>query len=165
MALDLGMAPRCAAEFVDDDMMGMSQIEDAFTAITLPPGTFFLSADLDDRLRRESAAPQRCGGLAHPVFAFVAGLGGMGLPVAEAIGLCGCSMKAGPLLASCEITIHKPLRVGLTYRVQASIAEKIRKPSRRFGAADHLLFRFDLDVQGERFAELALHMIVPQEFA
>jgi hypothetical protein len=132
-----------------------------FTPIELPQGTFVLSPALDDRLRRENAAPPRTGTDAHPIFAFVAGLGGMGLPVAEALRLCGCSMDAGPLLASCEIAIHAPMQVGLTYDVDARIAEKVRKQSRRFGAADHLLFRLDMRVAGKRYAELAIRMIVP----
>jgi hypothetical protein len=134
----------------------------SFQPIELPLGSFALTTALDDRVRKSCAAsPRSTGVLAHPIFAFVAGLGGMGLPIAEAIERCGGSIDSGPVLAGCEIAIDKPLEVDRTYDVASRIAEYVRKPSRRYGAADHLLLRFELAAQGERFAELVLRIIVP----
>lgn len=132
-----------------------------FEPIGLPTGHFDLSPESDDRLRSLSGATPRDGSMAHPIFCFVAGIGGMGVPVAEAIARGGCSIEAGPLLASCTISCHRPMKVGLTYQVDAMIADKVRKESRRFGAADHLLFRLALSSGGTKYVDLELRMIVP----
>ncbi|MDB5722751.1 MAG: hypothetical protein JWP15_3369 [Alphaproteobacteria bacterium] len=132
-----------------------------FEPINLPPGHFALDADLDDRLRRDGAAPPREGDIAHPIFAFVGGIGGLGVPVGDAIALAGCSIGAGPLLASCDISIYRALKVGVTYQIAGRIAGKTRKPSRRFGAADHLLLSVSIAEGDVRFVDLDLKMIVP----
>ena len=132
-----------------------------FEPISLPTGHFLLSGEVDDEIRAISGGPARDGAVAHPVFAFVAGIGGMGVPVAEAIARGGCSIEAGPLLASCAIALHRPMRVGVSYQVEAMIADKARKSSRRFGAADHLLFKLELSSDGTKYVDLELRMIVP----
>ena len=133
----------------------------AFEPIDLPEGRFVLSEQVDDRLRAISGGPARLGDVAHPIFAFVAGIGGMGVPVAAAIAHGGCSIEAGPLLASCTIDFHRPMKVGQTYQVRASIVEKVRKASRRFGAADHLLLRLALHGGDLHHVDLELRMIIP----
>lgn len=132
-----------------------------FQPIDLPEGTFFLDEALDDRIRAGCAAAARTGDEAHPIFAFVGGLGGLGVPVANAMALAGCSIDDGPLLASCEIDLHRIMKVGVTYQIAGRVVEKRRKGSRRYGAADHLLFSIHIGHGGNRFADLHLRMIFP----
>lgn len=132
-----------------------------YQPVDLPNGMFLLDDAVDDRIRAACAAPDRVGDEAHPIFAFVSGLGGLGVPVAEAMARVGCSVEDGPLLASCEISLHGILKVGVTYQIAARVVEKRRKASRRFGSADHLLFSIEIGQDGRRFADLHLRMIVP----
>ncbi|RYY44303.1 MAG: hypothetical protein EOP59_06430 [Sphingomonadales bacterium] len=127
----------------------------------LPSGSFALTAELDDALRLTSDAVSRDGDTAHPALAFVAALGGAGLNVAEILALCGCSIDAGPLLASCDLEWERPLQVSTVYQVSGEVSSKQRKASRRFGAADHLAFSFSVSLNGATYATLTLRMIVP----
>lgn len=136
-------------------------VREAALPMTLPAGSFLLLPELDDALRTTCGAAPRTGAVAHPALAFVAALGGSGLPVAEILTRCGCSIEAGPLLASCDLAWMHPLHVGATYRVEGEMTSRQRKPSRRFGAADHLVLSFAITLDGALYVTLKLRMIVP----
>ena len=128
----------------------------------IPAGRYRLDRALDDRLRAASAAPERGrSDRAHPAFAFVVALGGMGLKVADICQLLGLSLNSGPLLGTCRIRYHRPLEVDRTYDVQGRIAALVRKASRRFGMADHLTLRIAASADAVPFTELEFTMIVP----
>ncbi len=129
--------------------------------LTLPRGSFALDAAIDDRLRLNSGATPRSGSAAHPIFGFVAALGGSGLSVAEILDRCGHSIDDGPVLAACEIDWDRTLQVGSVYQVDGEVSAMRRKPSRRFGAADHLHLCFTVLHEDETFARVRLHMIIP----
>jgi hypothetical protein len=129
--------------------------------LALPPGRFSLTGAADDELRATCGAPPRTGSIAHPGVTFVAALGGVGMPVADILARCGCSIEAGPVLASCDLDWARPLHVDAVYEVVGEVTFKQRKNSRRFGAADHLNLRFAISLDGEHHALLRLHMIVP----
>lgn len=126
----------------------------------LPPGHFDLTAERDDRVRRMSGAPARQDNRAHPIFAFVGALGGLPLPIKALSESLGLAFDRGPVLAGCVIDLARPLEVGRRYSVAGRIEDIKRKPSRRFGAADHLHLAIAL-ADGVPFTEIRLHIIFP----
>jgi hypothetical protein len=132
-----------------------------FEPIVLPTGRYALTAATDDAIRGGCGAPARVGQAAHPIMAFIAAVGGLGASVAEVCRLCGSSVDVGPVLASCAIRYPREMRIDQEYRVEARLADVARKPSHRFGAADHARLEIAL-MQGEDIhAEVSLHWILP----
>ena len=140
---------------------GGASIEATAYPMPLPLGHFPLDAELDDQLRADCGASPRRDGTAHPAMTFVAALGGAGLPVADILARCGCSIEAGPLLAACDLDWARPLQVSAVYQIAGAVTSKRRKPSRRFGSADHLALDFAISRDGELHATVRLSMIVP----
>ncbi|MEC7761971.1 MAG: hypothetical protein VX874_08715 [Pseudomonadota bacterium] len=126
----------------------------------LAPGKFDLSAARDDAVRRMSGAPARTDDRAHPIFAFVGALGGLPMPIKDLSESLGLDFAGGPVLARCQIALTRPLLVDRTYRVTARVAAIERKPSRRYGHADHLHLAIAL-ADDTPFTEIALHIIFP----
>lgn len=128
----------------------------------IPPGRYRLTEVLDDRLRSLTGAPARgAAQTAHPVFAFVMALGGMGIRIADLARALGLDFGAGPVLAACTLDFRAPLLVGRDYDVSARVEGLSRKPSRRFGAADHLHLAIVLAHDSQPRAEARLHIIFP----
>lgn len=130
--------------------------------MTLGSGTFHIDAALDDRTRESCRSEARSGTGAHPIFAFVAALRGTGTSIEALCSLCGCSIADGPVLASCDIEYLAAMPVDETYRVDARIADRIEKPSRRFGKAVHAFVEFAIDRDGDVCAKVRLHIIMPR---
>ena len=128
----------------------------------IPAGQFYLSPTLDTELRSACRAPPRQGEAAHPILAFVVALGGLGVDVAEICQMCGSSIEAGPLLASCRISYHRPMAVDLTYHVRGEVSGVTRKASRRFGMADHVSLRMSVTAGTDSYADVALAWIMPR---
>ncbi|KMS50575.1 hypothetical protein V474_06935 [Novosphingobium barchaimii LL02] len=127
----------------------------------IPPGVFDLSASLDDAIRRSCAAPLRDGEQAHPIFAFIAALGGMGSRVGDVCRGLGLAFDSGAVLGRCRIDYDAPLTVDTRYDVATSVVALERKGSRRFGAADHLTLGMTVSAGGGLRARVRLTTIMP----
>lgn len=123
-------------------------------------GRFHLSAAADDRVRALSGAPPRIGDAAHPVFAYLGALGGLPQPIGDWSRALGLGFDLGPVLGSCVIDFPGRLRTGQDYAVRAEVTAITRKPSRRFGAADHAAFVIAL-CQQQEVSILRFTMITP----
>lgn len=136
----------------------------AATPITIPRGQYRLDRALDDGIRAAARAPARASDdrRAHPIFAFLAALGGMGVPVAELCRMCGSSIDDGPVLARTSIDHGPPMEVDRDYVVGGEVSAITRKPSRRFGQADHVDIRLHVESDGRRFADVTLSWIMPR---
>jgi hypothetical protein len=88
-------------------------------------------------------------------------LGGMEIPVASLFERVGLRFDTGAVLGSCAIRWERPLIVGRRYSINAVATGIKRKPSRRFGAADHLSLRMTISCAGEGFADVETITIVP----
>lgn len=130
--------------------------------IAIAAGRYPLSIALDDRIRAAADAPARYGRKAHPVFAFVAALGGMGVSVADLCRMIGSRVEDGPVLATCTIDQARAMEVDRSYDVEGAVEAIVRKPSRRFGAADHVGIGLCVRSGGEVFSHLRLAWVMPR---
>ena len=76
---------------------------------TIPDGRFAITEAMDDRVRDMARAPDRQGVRAHPIFAFVGALGGMGMKIADLSEALGLAFHKGPVLARCRLDYDAPL--------------------------------------------------------
>ena len=135
---------------------------DAFPPVPLPRGAYRIDASVDRLLRASAGAPPGERGEAHPIFAFIATLGGMGVSVAELCRMCGASIDDGPVLARCTIRFHRPLSLDRNYTVDGEITAITRKKSRRFGAADHVTIELTLSDEPDVYTDVSIVMVMPQ---
>lgn len=131
------------------------------SVLVLPPGRFALTPALDDRVRALALAPPRRGDRAHPVFAYLGALNGLPQPIGDVSRSLGLAFDHGPVLGGCVMRFPGPLRVGRVYEVWGEVASVTRKPSRRFGRADHAAFLIAL-CEGDAAASiLEFTMVTP----
>lgn len=127
----------------------------------LSRGRYLIDAAADARLRRLAGAGPAKGSEAHPGFALAVALGGAGVPVRALFEACGLGFESGPVLGRCRVEWDRPLAIGRSYAIEASLAGLTRKRSRRFGAADHLVLAFAISDDAGRCARVETTTIVP----
>lgn len=120
-----------------------------------------LTAALDDRVRALCAAPARQGELAHPIHAYLGGLAAMPQPIGDFSRGLGLAFDAGPVLGECRLSFPGRLRVGQAYDATVEVLDLTRKPSRRFGRADHLALAITLSDPSGPASLLHFKMITP----
>ena len=81
---------------------------------------------------------------AHPLLAWMAATGAMGITWDELFSWFGATAADGPVFGEHETTLHRPLRVGASYRVSGGIVSAQRKVGRRTGAFDVVGYSMDL---------------------
>ena len=79
-------------------------------------------------------------GVAHPMYAYYAGLGGMGLTLDELFAMVGSSAADGPMFGEAGLEFRELMRVGETYRVEGGITGAARKSGKRAGVFDIVSF-------------------------
>jgi hypothetical protein len=116
----------------------------------LPGGVYRITPDENADFCASVGAAPDAGGLAHPLFYYIATQCAMGLSVGELLALCHFDVSDGPMMTASDASFARPLRVGAEYRIEGEILSLVRKPSRTFGMADQLKFRLVLsDAEGE----------------
>lgn len=81
---------------------------------------------------------------AHPLFAWLAAIGGWGMTWDDLFGWFGATAADGPVFGEHETTLHRPLEVGATYRVTGGIVSADRKVGRTTGPFDVVGYRMEL---------------------
>ncbi len=81
---------------------------------------------------------------AHPLFAWMAATGAMGITWDELFDWFGATASDGPVFGEHETTLHRPLLVGATYQVTGRIDSAERKVGRRTGTFDVVGYSMDL---------------------
>jgi len=89
-------------------------------------------------------APAEQEQVAHPLFAWLAATGAMGITWDELFTWFGATAADGPMFGEHETTIHRPLLVGATYRVDGGIVSADRKVGRRTGTFDVVGYAMEL---------------------
>ena len=82
--------------------------------------------------------------VAHPLLAWMAATGAMGISWDELFTWFDATAADGPVFGEHETTLHRPLVVGATYRVAGSIVSAQRKTGRRTGVFDVVGYSMDL---------------------
>jgi hypothetical protein len=72
----------------------------------------------------------------HPVTAWMAAVGGMGITWDELFDWFDATADDGPMFGEHRTTLHVPLQAGATYRVTGKITSVDRKAGRRAGIFD-----------------------------
>jgi hypothetical protein len=99
----------------------------------------------------------------HPIYAFVAGQGGLGISVDELLELFGTTAAEGPLLGECRLELPGDLEVGQAYRVTGEILDARRKHGRQLGTFDVITFQVELaDLGGSVVARCRETFVVPR---
>ncbi len=128
--------------FAEADLDG--QVGRAFPGgtYTVSPWRAWLLADtvLADPPSLQAGGEQ----VAHPLFAWMAATGAMGITWDELFSWFGATAADGPVFGEHETTLHRPLRVGASYRVSGGIVSAQRKVGRRTGAFDIVGYSMDL---------------------
>src|SRR3712207_9423877 len=73
----------------------------------------------------------------------------MGITWDELFAWFGASAADGPVFGEHETTLHRPLRVGATYRVSGGVESAERKVGRRTGVFDVVGYAMDLHDTGD----------------
>lgn len=94
--------------------------------VIVPPGRFELKASDDAKIRQICGAEAAIDGEAHPIFGFIAAIGGLGMPIGELFTRLSGAVEAGPLLASCVLYFSRPMKVGITYQVEGEVESLTR---------------------------------------
>ncbi|MFH5821857.1 hypothetical protein [Georgenia sp. AZ-5] len=123
---------------------------------TLEPWRVWLTCD--------AALAQPDAELAHPLLAWMAAVGGMGITWDELFSWFGATAADGPMFGEHETTLHRPLRVGTTYQVSGGIVSAERKVGRAAGTFDLVGYRTELrDVDdGARVATCWNSIVFPR---
>jgi hypothetical protein len=102
---------------------------------TIEPWRAWLTAD--------AALARPRGDLAHPLFVWMAAIGGWGMTFDDLFAWCGITAEDGPMFGEHETTIFRPLRVGDTYRVSGGVTSVDRKVGRS-GVFDVVGYQMEL---------------------
>ncbi len=148
------------AIIVDDSLKGVGDnLPLELSALT--PGEYVITAALDACVRDAASAVAGDGRHAHPIFAFVMALDGLGESVQDVYARVGASLADGPVLASCQIDYKRPLMIGETYHVIGRIAGLVVKSSRRFGQTRHMTQKIDISDRDGWVAHVELTAVIP----
>ena len=129
----------------------------------LPIGSYTITESENHRVCNLAATQAAQDGSAHPIFPVIATLAGMGLSIAKICDLCEFDIADGPMVGVCNVfNLGAPIAVGDRFDVAARISGMTRKPSRRFGQADHLTLTSQLSKAGLSCSAVELTWILPR---
>lgn len=85
-------------------------------------------------------------GYAHPIYFYIATQVGMGQTVAGLCEVCEFDVETGPMMAGSQVNFQQPLRTGLPYHVSGEVLSITRKPSRKLGVMDLMVYQLRLSL-------------------
>lgn len=98
----------------------------------------------------------------HPVLAWMASVGGMGLTWDDLFAWFDATADDGPMFGEHRTTVHAPIRQGVTYDVSGRITSVDRKVGRRAGAFDIVGYELDLHEGAEHVATCWNSLVLPR---
>jgi acyl dehydratase len=139
---------------------------DHLAGTALPGGDARISAAEDRRLVEAIGGVPDPSGALHPLWAFVAMRGGVGVTIPELFALVEFDVADGPMIGSTELEWRRPLQAGEAYRVGGEIVGVERRHGRRTGAFDLMRVRERLlDGDGAEVATAAHAFVLPRRGA
>jgi len=109
-----------------------------------PGGTYTVESWENVLLCDVMGIPPLPDAIAHPAFLFHAPLAGVGVRVSDIFELCHAESEEAVRAGEYRWVLHRPLRVGSTYRMSGGFVGVERKHGRRGGLMDVVSFRIDL---------------------
>jgi hypothetical protein len=128
--------------FAEDELAARVGREFPGGTYTIEPWRAWLVADAV--LAEPPPLEDADGRVAHPLFAWLAATGAMGVTWDELFSWFGATAADGPVFGEHETALHRPLRIGGTYRVSGRIVSAERKVGRRTGPFDVVGYVLDL---------------------
>lgn len=124
-------------------MISVEDLREEIAGHELPEGSYTIEPYVAWLMADSIEAPPLPGGVAHPMFTFFAGQGGMGVTLDEMFALCHATSEDGVMLGSTEIDLQRPLEVGERFTITGRIDDVVRK-SGSIGTFDIVSFSLDL---------------------
>lgn len=102
--------------------------------------------------------------VAHPLHAWLAATGGMGITWDELFAWFGATADDGPMFGEHETALHRPMRMGRRYSVGGGIVSAVRKRGRTTGLFDLVEYQLELcdGADGARVATCWNSIIFPR---
>lgn len=129
-------------------MIDIDQLREDVVGRRFPDGSFTIPAHEAWLTADALASPPLPDGIAHPMYAWYAGLVGMGVTLDELFAMVGSSAAEGPMFGELEVEQHRPPRIGETFTVTGEITDVARK-SGGSGTFDIVTFRLELRAEGD----------------
>ena len=101
----------------------------------------------------------------HPVLAWMAGVGGMGMTWDDLFAWFDASADDGPMFGEHHTTLHRPLESSATYAVSGRVVSVDRKVGRRAGTFDVVGYELDLHLGDEHVARCYNSIVFPRRAA
>lgn len=105
---------------------------------------FVISAEENRALCATVNAEPATDGSAHPVYYYIATQVGMGQTVAGLCDICEFDVEIGPMMAGSKVNFQRPLMTDQPYFVSGEIQSITRKPSRKLGVMDLMVYELRL---------------------
>jgi hypothetical protein len=119
------------------------ELRDEIVGHELPEGSYAIEPYVHWLMADAVISPDLPDGIAHPMFVYYAGQGGMGVTLDEMFALAHATSDDGVMLGSAELDLRRPLEVGERFTVRGEIDAVVRKQG-RIGTFDIVTFHTDL---------------------
>jgi hypothetical protein len=115
-------------------------------------------------LLADAAADRSNAAVVHPLHAWLAATGGMGITWDELFAWFGSTADDGPMFGEHETALHRPLRTDRRYRVSGAIVSAVRKRGRAAGLFDLVEYQLELhdDADGGHVATCWNSIVFPR---
>jgi len=120
-----------------------------------PGGSFTIEPWENVLLSDIMGVPPLPDSIAHPAYLFHAPLAGAGVRIADIFELCQAESEEAVRAGEYHWVLHRPLRVGATYRMSGGFTGVERKQGRRGGLMDVVTFEIDMHDEGGELAASA----------
>lgn len=143
-------------------MITEAELRDEIVGHVLPDSSYRIEPYVAWLMSDAVESPPLPEHVAHPMFTYFAGQGGMGVTLEEMFTLCHATADDGVMLGSAEIDLRRPLQVDERFDVTGRVDDVTRKQG-KIGTFDIVTFHVDLkDAGGVTAATLTLSFIYPR---
>lgn len=143
-------------------MITEDELHDEIVGHQLPEGTYEIEPYVHWLMADAIETAPLPEGVAHPMFVYFGGQGGMGVTLEEMFALAHATSDDGVMLGSAEIDLQRPLEVGERFTVAGSVDDVVRKTG-RIGTFDIVTFHTDLiGRDGATAARCTLSFLYPR---
>ncbi|GER22294.1 hypothetical protein NCCP1664_07910 [Zafaria cholistanensis] len=128
------------------------------------PGGYYTAEPYRAWLLADAAADRPHAPAVHPLHAWLATTGGIGITWDEFFAWFGATAADGPMFGEHETVLHRRLRTDRRYRVSGSVVSAVRKRGRAAGLFDLVEYQLELhdDADGGHVATCWNSIVFPR---